>query len=265
MRILKENICNDCKEKFAPNSTGASSSFLRSSRLETPAEPTNFWRRILKGKHPKISNGHHAGSVGMSNVHTTVDSISANTFLGSGPSKTILTQPSTEKSHFISGPTSVPLSEAVTSDSEASSVPRWSAKQDAVNATVSFVFVRSFTHKERVWSARFSGDGKYLAAALLGINGGSLVIFDVETGEQTWSVSAFISIFDCPLALIDSALAEYASKYSSKRRPGIQWMCFTPNGRFLVTGDLECRVIVCFHLRKSSFTLLIFFSRFGIP
>ena len=65
------------------------------------------------------------------------------------------------------------------------SVPRWFVKQDAVNATISITFVRSFIHEVTVWSVRFSADGKYLAAGL-GVHNGLVVVFDVTTGKQIW-------------------------------------------------------------------------------
>jgi WD40 repeat protein len=49
-------------------------------------------------------------------------------------------------------------------------------------------FVRSSIYGGWVMSVKFSTDGRYLAAALGG-NSGSVVIFDVETGEKIWSVA----------------------------------------------------------------------------
>jgi glucose repression regulatory protein TUP1 len=53
---------------------------------------------------------------------------------------------------------------------------------------------------------------------------------------------------------------EYASQYSSKARPGIHCVCFSPDGRYLVVGDTAGRVTVRFDLLHPLLPYLIFLS-----
>ena len=57
---------------------------------------------------------------------------------------------------------------------------------------------------------------------------------------------------------IKSELAEYASQYSSIETPGINSVCFSPSGRYLVVGDAAGRVTVRFYLPYSLLWILIF-------
>ena len=58
-------------------------------------------------------------------------------------------------------------------------------------------FVRSFIRKGQIRSVRFSADGRYLGVVLKKGSGhttGAIVIFDIETGEETWSVFIFCDL-----------------------------------------------------------------------
>jgi len=74
------------------------------------------------------------------------------------------------------------------------SVSRWSVKRDATaDPVLDVALVCTFEHKRPVYSIRSSADGKYLAAALgnhKAQNNGMIVIYDVPTGTEIWSVSA---------------------------------------------------------------------------
>ena len=64
------------------------------------------------------------------------------------------------------------------------------------DSTLDVTFGRTFMHSDPVHYVRFSTDGRYLAAALKDRerhNNGTIVVYDVETGKQTWSVSVYLS------------------------------------------------------------------------
>jgi len=67
---------------------------------------------------------------------------------------------------------------------------------------------------------------------------------------------------------INSALAEYASQYSSVDVPGIDCLCFSPNGNYLAVGDGAGRVTVRFVLDPPSVLcnlISLFFQVWDIP
>jgi hypothetical protein len=72
---------------------------------------------------------------------------------------------------------------------------RWYVKRDAsADAALDVTFVRAVINQGPIYAVRFSADGKYLACVLVLLSGqfpqkGKIVIYVVDKGKQTWSVS----------------------------------------------------------------------------
>ena len=185
--------------QVAGPAVGSNSSFgNRPSRSESAAEPTNFWRRMLKGKQRSDrKNSPDRFGPATPNLPIAISSVSPDASLSPDPPESIslgsthmpVTLPPVmgKKSLTVSKPLPESSSRAITPEP----APRWSARRDATaNTTLNVTFVRSFTHKDIVMSVKFSADGKYLASALGG-SSGSVAIFEVETGKKVGSVAAF--------------------------------------------------------------------------
>jgi hypothetical protein len=130
---------------------GSSSYFRnRSSR----GEPTNLWRRMLKGKQRPVRNGSPDRSdSATSNVRIAITAISPDPpesiCVSLRPTHIPITLPrTTEKPVTVLRPLSRSSSRAIAPEPTA---PRWSVKRDAsAIAALSVTFVRSFIHKDWV-------------------------------------------------------------------------------------------------------------------
>ena len=190
LRTLKENVCQSCKKIFTATMSLASPQAILASRSYpgTPEDSMNFWRLVWQ---------HHAlpvlaGYPGWASSYLDIDSISLDQFPSLNPPLK---------------PTLIPISPSITERSLTLSISPTesssngispSVSQDEIdNGTLHVNFVRSFIRKGQIRSVRFSADGRYLGVVLRKGSRhitGAIVIFDIETGEETWSVVIFCDL-----------------------------------------------------------------------
>ena len=186
LRILRGNICQNCKLRFSPSpessvGTPSSSVVIHPQSSGGPARLSKhkpFWRRMLTQpfptKHPDLNLT--PPSIHASNPASNPAPIPTLKF----PSFEHLTQ--TSKSAIID---SVPATEIPIAPETA---PEWLVEYgNSESRSVDVTFVRAHEQEANVNSLRFSPDGKYLAASVVGFSG-KISIYSVESPKETRSV-----------------------------------------------------------------------------
>jgi hypothetical protein len=227
LRTLRDAICTTCKQKFVLAN-------IVSSQAPEPQDPvesgnsTFLWSSLLNA----VSDPIPIGSGHPTEIHKPATSSLSFTLVRALPissTPTSLLPPvfntvhGNEKVALISDTHSmVASSSRTTTPQSVTGDPSWSVRRDAIaDPVIDVAFVCTFSLKDAIQSVRFSADGKFLAAALKDgnhFNNGRILIYDVETGKQSWSVSIQWIRYFCPLTLNDSVIAEYSSQYSSKEK-----------------------------------------------
>jgi hypothetical protein len=190
LRILRDNICQNCKARFtpAPESSAGTPSSSSSSALMHPhsspeaREPTNrksFWRRILSQPIPtkRLDLSLPQSSIPPSNLsYAHPPALIAK-------SSTIEHHPLPQTPKTV---TVIPVP-ATETPIQGATRPEWSVEYEKPESrAVNVTFVCAFAREANIMSVNFSRDGKYLAASVAGYSG-KISIYGVESAKETWS------------------------------------------------------------------------------